>query len=85
MEHIPIPSSGSQLDSKLLRNLMEILLHKTLQAATVNINDTFKMKMTLMFWKRTKGPSVGQEWDYPLTVIMAVPGLDQDYKSTVEI
>lgn len=38
-----------------------------------------------MFWKRTKGHSVDQGWDYPQTVIMAVPGMDQDYKSTIEI
>lgn len=66
---------------------MEILLHETVQAATINIrvSDIFKIKMTLMFLKRTKRHSIDHEWAYPKMVIMAVPGLYQDFKSTVEI
>lgn len=66
---------------------MEILLQETVQAATINIrvSDKFKMKMTLMFLIRTKRHSIDHEWAYPQTVIMAVPGLYQDFKSTVKI
>lgn len=64
-----------------LRDLTEILLHKRLQAATVHTRVSDRGSKCAYenepqaLHENQRILLIGQEWDYPQTVIMAIPSL----------